>query len=207
MAEPTDPHPLGAPVPATQIPPAAVERAVQVLTHHFAHDEITEEDFEARLERVYAATSLAALGQVVADLPIVAPGGASSPMRPQGPPPERIMAVLSGQERKVTGVVARELSVRARLGYVELDLTEAAFEPGITTIDVRPFMGYVQIRLPSGLRVESAGRALFGFFAVNGAHTREAEASATVVRLTGRAVFGYAECHVAAPRRLKPGAE
>jgi hypothetical protein len=202
MPEPTDSHPPGARVPATQVPPAAVERVVQVLTHHFAHDEITEEDFETRLERVYAATSLVELRQVVADLPAIAPGGTSSPARAAEPSAERITALLSGQERKITGVVPRELNVRARLGYVALDLTQATFEPGVTTIDVRPFMGYVQIRLPSGLRVESEGRALFGFFAVKGA---EAAETGQVVRLTGRATFGFAAGHVGVARRLKPG--
>jgi hypothetical protein len=35
--------------------------------------------------------------------------------------------------------------LRARLGYVELDLTQATFEPGVTTIDVSALMGYGQI--------------------------------------------------------------
>jgi predicted membrane protein len=73
---------------------------------------------------------------------------------------------------------------------VELDLTEATFEPGVTTIDVRAFMGYVQIRFPAGVRVESAGRALFGYFAIKGGAPGNAP---SVVRITGRAALGFAE--------------
>ena len=83
----------------------------------------------------------------------------------------------------------RELTLKSRLGYVELDLRDATFAPGVTTIDVRSFMGYVEIRLPVGVRVESHGRALFGYFAVKGLD----EDSESIVRITGRAVFGYAE--------------
>jgi len=100
-----------------------------------------------------------------------------------------IRAILSGQERKLAGLVPRELKLKSRMGYVELDLRDATFAPGITTIDVRSFMGYVEIRLPAGLRVENHGQALFGYFAVKGLD----EDAERVVRITGRAVFGYAE--------------
>jgi hypothetical protein len=33
---------------AASVPPAVVERVVETLTHHFAHDELTEADLEAR---------------------------------------------------------------------------------------------------------------------------------------------------------------
>ena len=61
------------------------------------------------------------------------------------------------------------------LGYVELDLTRATFAPGLTTIDVRAFMGYVQIRFPPGVRVESEGHAVFGFFALKGGESSAGE--------------------------------
>jgi hypothetical protein len=202
MPEPPDTPPSR--VPAASIPPAAVERVVETLTHHFAHDELTEADLEARLVRVYAATTLAELQAVVADLPAVIASGTARAVRAQEPPGHQISALFSGQERRIAGVVPRDLRVRARLGYVELDLTQATFEPGVTTIDVRSLMGYVQIRLPAGVRVECEGRALFGFFALKGGGASEAGDSASAVRLTGRALLGFAECYTGAPR-LKPG--
>jgi hypothetical protein len=54
---------------------------------------------------------------------------------------------------------------------------------------VRSFIGYVEIRLPEGIRVENHGSALFGYFAVRGLD----EDSDSIVRITGRAVCGYAE--------------
>lgn len=170
------------------LPSAARERVVERLTHLYATDELSETVFEAHLQRVYAATSSQELDAIVASLP--------------APPPAQdtlaIGALFSGQERKVVTVVPRELSLRARLGYVELDLTEATFEPGVTTIDARAFLGYVQIRFPAGVRVENAGRTLFGLFALKGAAPASAgdAPAASVVRVTGRAVLGFAEAIV-----------
>ena len=104
-------------------------------------------------------------------------------------------ATFSGQERKLAGVVPRNLKLRVRLGYVELDLTQATFGPGVTTIDVGAFMGYVQIRFPAGVRVETSGRALFGYFAIKGA-VSDAPA---IVKITGRARFGFVEAMLPPP--------
>jgi hypothetical protein len=108
----------------------------------------------------------------------------------------RILGLFSGQERKLDGEVPREMTLRARIGYVELDLSEARFQPGITTIDVDAIMGYVQIRFPPGVRVESDGHAVFGFFAFKAGGLPEAATASDeqpVVRVTGGAFLGFAE--------------
>jgi hypothetical protein len=183
------------------VPPAAQERVVQILTRHFTKDLLSEAELESRLERVYAATTSGELEAVIADLP-PAPASESASV-PPAPSPLHINALFSGQERKQGGVVPRQVQLRARLGYVELDLTRATFEPGLTIIDVRAFMGYVQIRFPPGVRVESEGRALFGFFALKGGGSAAGDAGAeSVVRVTGRAMFGFAECFTRTGRHV-----
>ena len=189
---PGDPAPL--PVPDAR------ERVVAALTRAFAEDRISSDELESRLERVYHATSGVELDAILADLPrsleeptALVPADASE---------TRVAALMSAVERQWTGVVPRRLEIRGRLGYVELDLTGATFEPGVTVIDVRAFCGYVQLRLPAGVRVESHGRAIAGFFSLKGAGRTDA-ADAPVVRVTGRAMFGFVEGHVAgqgAPR-------
>lgn len=42
---------------------------VEVLTRHFANDDLTEAELEARFQRVYAATSPHELDAIIADLP------------------------------------------------------------------------------------------------------------------------------------------
>jgi DUF1707 SHOCT-like domain len=173
----TLPSPFSEPVPA-----AERERVIEALTRHFAADDLTEAQLETRLQAVHAATTRRELETILADLP------------PLGLADEAadVLATLSGQERKLAGVVPRHLRVRARLGYVELDLTAARFEPGVTTIDVRSFAGYVEIRFPAGVRVETNGRAFLGYFALKGA-TGDAP---VVVHVTGRASLGYVEAVV-----------
>jgi len=164
------------------LPSAARERVIAILTDHFANDDLTEAQLEARFQAVYAATTSRELDAIIADLPALGAHETSD-----------VTATFSGQERKLAGVVPRGLKLRARLGYVELDLTQATFEPGVTTIDARAFMGYVQIRFPAGVRVEMAGRALFGYFAIKGA-VGDAPA---IVRITGHARFGFVEAFLA----------
>jgi hypothetical protein len=180
--------------------PAARDRVVDALTRYFATDQITEAEFEARLDRVYGATTEAELATIIADLPASVRSAAAPAVRDGLGAGQRITALFSGIERKVTGIVPGELRVRARLGYIELDLTGATFAPGLTAIDVRALMGYVQIRLPPGVRVESHGRALFGFFTAKGAQAPGAVQSKRVVRITGRATFGFAEATQASSR-------
>jgi len=187
-------------LPAAPVEPEARERVVELLTRHFADDRLSAEELEARLERVYRASSIAQLEALTADLP-----AAAALVPPGNLPAQRIAALLSGQEQRVTGVVPRRLEVRSRLGYVELDLTRASFEPGLTEIDVRAFMGYVQIRLPAGVRVECLGRAVAGYFSLRGRAAASADAPSTV-RITGRATFGFAECLVRSGARKLPDA-
>jgi len=177
------------PIPEPQLP-AARERVVEALTQHFANDSLSETELENRLQSVYAVTTTRELDALLADLPAL-PGTETLPARPD----TDIKALFSGQERKLAGPVPHGLRLRARLGYVELDLTQATFEPGVTTIDVGAFMGYVQIRFPHGVRVESAGRALFGYFAIKGAVTN----APSIVRIVGRARFGFVEAYLPGP--------
>jgi len=171
------------------IPPASVERVVNELTRRYARDEITEADLENRLERVYASKTLAELESVVSDL--VTHQAESTAII--APPSDRVAAFLSGQERALTGLIPARLDVRARMGYVELDLTRATFGSGTTTIDVRVLMGYVQVRLPPGVQVDHRGRAFLGFFSHKGRGSSRDDDSAPQVRITGRVLMGFAE--------------
>lgn len=198
MADSGDPQSAGVPAPA--IPSAERERIIDTLTRHFAEDQLSEADLEARLDRVYGAVTLEELRAVVADLPELPGEGGRSPVpaATAGPgslagPPRRITSLLSGHEQSFTGTMPRRLTVRARLGYVELDLRRAIFEPGLNEIDVRAFMGYVQLLLPGNVRVESDGHGLFGNFTIRGSGSGEAD-DLRVVRITGRALFGFADC-------------
>jgi hypothetical protein len=195
---------MGAPderLSTISIDTAARERVARALSHYFAEDHVGTDELETRLARVNAATTAAELDAVVADLPATA-AEATAALEPRDVPAERISALFSGQEQRITGEVPRRLEVRGRLGYVELDLTHATFAPGLTEIDVRAFMGYVEIRLPAGVRVENRGRALFGYFSLKGRGAPDQ--APAVLRISGRATFGYAELFVSRDQKALP---
>jgi len=107
-----------------------------------------------------------------------------------------ISEIFSGHETRMVGVVPSKLRLRVQLGYIELDLTDATFEPGVTTIEIDAFMGYVQVRFPPGVHVESRGHALIGFFSFKGDDAVPPDGAAgarAIVRVTGRVGFGFAE--------------
>jgi Domain of unknown function (DUF1707) len=172
----------------------ARDRIVNLLATQFANDQITEAELEARLARVYQAATEPELHAILADLPPVpAPTDTAAVDRETG---RRIDALFSGQERRLAGLVPSDLRLRARLGYVELDLTDATFAAGVTTIEARSFLGYVEICFPAGVRVESHGGALFGFFSHKGTSAPMTNDAAPVVRIVGRATFGFVESRI-----------
>lgn len=204
---PDHPGPVSPLQPPEGVLASARTRAVELLTRGFADDRLSESELESMLDRAYAARTMEELNVVVSALAPEEPsapgsssgtamavrGGAAGALAQR----RRISAFLSGQSLRLTGALPTELQVRSRLGHVELDLTGATFQPGVTEIDVRAVMGYVEIDLPPTVRVESEARAILGYFAMRG----EGEGgSDSIVRITGRAVMGYAECFVARRR-------
>ncbi len=187
---------LSSPLTVATPTPAARERAVELLTRNYAADQLTEAELQARLDRVYQAGTLAELQALIADLPAEVESAA---------PEQRILATFSGQEQRLTGPLPRYLELRARFGYVELDLTHTTPQPGTTDIDVHSFAGYVEIRLPPGVRVESTGRALLGYFALKGGSEGAGTAGEPLIRIRGRAVLGYAECYRSTGKPGLPG--
>ncbi len=74
----------GPPAPA-RLDSATRERAVEVLTHGFAEDRLTEAELEERLDGVYRATTRAEVDALLAGLS--APVGSRSPVAPASRPP------------------------------------------------------------------------------------------------------------------------
>jgi len=189
--------PPDSPAAPESLSPAARDRVVERLKELFAQDELDLAAFESKLERTFAARTSHDLEALIATLPAL-PALASAANAP-ALAPTIISGIVSGHKRAITSTVPRQLRVQAMLGYVELDLTGAVFAAGLTTIDARAFLGYVEIRLPAGVRVENEGRSLFGYFSVDGPPPAVTAGAADerVVRIVGRALFGYAESSIA----------
>ncbi len=167
------------------------ELVVQRLSEHFAADRLSLDELEHRLERVYQARSATELAAITADLPV--PVSLPAAHDGRGDVTQRIRAALGNVERRGEMVVPARLELRAILGNIELDLTEASFGP-VTEIAIRSVLGNIEITLPPGVRVENDGNGVLGSFECRVARgAMPMVGTAPIVRLTGRCILGNVE--------------
>ena len=197
----------GKPVSESSLPApnldAARERAVERLSTHYARDQLTLDELESRLERVYAARTTEALNAVFAGLPAIATPGApgTTVAAIKRPRSRTYLAVMSGVVRRGAWVVPKRISALAFMGGVELDLREAILDPRVTEISVLAVMGGVVVTVPPNVRLESDGFAFMGGFEDQLKQPASGDPNAPVVRLTGFAFMGGVEVRV-----MEPGA-
>lgn len=188
---------------------AALERSrddiLERLGVHFAHDALTMDELEQRLELAFRATNTAALQELVADLPAL-----RSQLPSSGHPnvthdmsivPTRsvLAAVMGGNVRKGSWVVPRHLKIVAVMGGAELDLRQAVLGAGVTEIEIVAVMGGVDIIVPPGVRVESMGFAFMGGFDTSAGDAGAGHPDQPVLRLSGFAFMGGVETRTKAP--------
>lgn len=188
------------PLPAPSLD-SVRERVVERLSTHYARDQLTLEDLESRLERVYAARTMDAVESVLAGLPALAPAAAPSTAvadvkRPRS---RTYMAVMSGVVRRGAWMVPKRIRAVAFMGGVELDLREAILDPRLTEIKVLAVMGGVVVTVPPNVRLESDGFAFMGGFEDQLKAPASGDPDAPVVKLTGFALMGGVEVRVLEP--------
>ncbi len=174
----------------------AREGAIARLSTAFAHDVLSLEEFERRTTAAYRAKSSNELEHLLADLPVPRASG-GDPVVAFQPIAPRIAAVFANVERGGVVIVPARLEIRALFGNVELDLSEARFEPGVTEISIRSMFGNVEIRLPRGAQVENHGSAMLGSFTSH--RSGSMEPSAVRILVTGRAVLANVELTAGRP--------
>ena len=131
----------------------ARESAIRILTDAYAYDAITEVEFERRLGRLSAADSEAAVGAIVADLPVMCAAG-ERPSRWILPTPRpEIVGFMSEIRRNGPWVVPEHLSIRAMMCDMKIDLRSAVI-PTPCTIDVTAVMANVSLLVSPGRTVE-----------------------------------------------------
>lgn len=150
--------------PALVLLREARERVLEALSVAFRRDEIGLDEFEARVDRAFAARTPDELGGLIHDLsnalaalprpgPVATSAGdaaheisapAALVVRSAAKPPTT-MALFSSIER--TGPLSIESGARvlAVFGNLELDLRDVAFPDGVTELYVRAVLGNVEI--------------------------------------------------------------
>jgi Cell wall-active antibiotics response 4TMS YvqF/Domain of unknown function (DUF1707) len=144
------------------------ERAIQHLSDSFVADTITVEEFEDRLARVHAASTLADVDAQVTDLAPLPAGATSTALAPLSVNPalavatKRIRTVLGNVERRGGWAVPTRLDVSATFGNVELDFRGAQFTAAVTELNARVVFGNLEIIVPPQLAVDCEGSSVLG---------------------------------------------
>ena len=168
------------------------EKAIAVLSRHFADDTLSLEELERRIERVYQAQTGVAVRDVTRDLPETA----GVPVSHAGGVPEvynreddRIVSVMAQTVRRGPWHPARRLRVWSVMSETELDLTHAQLAPGVTEIHLTAVMTQVKIILPPGVRAVVQPGAFMAEVSEEIFDQPALGTGAPVVRITGPVVM------------------
>lgn len=193
----------------------AREQKITELSSHFANDDLTLEDLERRIERVYKAVSVAELDAITADLQSLSPQAAgvsgtrvsSSTSRAAGtyaPNSGRILSIMGESRRMGRWQVPQRLDVVSVMSDTRIDLTQAVMPSGIVDIDMRVVWAACKIVVPPGMRVINEMHAIMA-----SVHSKADDVAAgaggtfaPTIRLTGIALM--AEVKVVVRRREDP---
>jgi hypothetical protein len=143
--------------------PQVRERVINQLTQAFAHDLISVDELERRLEHVYQTQSVAEAEAVVLDLraaeatgSLPAPNSDEPRQSAEALPAvgkDRLTAIMSSNSRRGAWTVPPHLEARAIFADLTLDLTQAVLPGEIIDIHVRLFGANLEIIVPPRLRV------------------------------------------------------
>jgi hypothetical protein len=207
--------------PLPPVSPRAREEKINELSRLFANDDLTLEDLEQRIERVYKASTGAELEAITADLRMLptpatargaralarAGGQSAGAVVPSSVDvaPSRLLAIMSTTRRLGRWSVPRELDVLALMSDTRLDLTAAALPEGVVTLHVNAIMASFRIIVPPGMRVINQMHSFMADVRSAADEVLPDETishDAPIIRLTGTACM--AEVKITVRRREDP---
>jgi hypothetical protein len=203
------------------------ELTIQLLTDHFAQDNLSVEELERRIALVFRATSVPALRDLTSDLvsqapeaeparkggrrgrggkkdAIAAPGDAPLP-EAFAPESDRIVSVMAQTRRRGVWQLPRHLDLWSVMSETHLDLTEARLSPGVTEIHLRAVMATVKVIVPPGVRVVVQPSAFMAEVSDEVLSQPPVGSQAPVVRITGPVFMAELKVRVRT-RELQSGA-
>lgn len=184
----------------------AREVKISELSTFFANDDLSIEDLERRIERVYKASSVAELDAITADLasaPTALGGDAHAGVARAGRSASlpasydegssRLLSLMSSTRRVGRWAVPPRLDVVAVMSDTKIDMRQATLSAGVTTVELRSLMASVRIVVPPHVRVVNEIHAVMASVVVRVddglARDEAAMRGAPIVRLTGYALM------------------
>lgn len=182
------------------------ERTVELLSRHFAHDALSLDELERRVEQAYRARSPAELHDLTRDLPerVAEPVTGTPALVPEAFTPERdrIVSIMTETKRRGTWRPARQTDLWSIMSDTRLDLADAVLGPGVTEIDISAIMASVRIIVPPGVRVVVQTDAFMSTISDEALEPPHVGSGAPVIRLTGFAVMSDIKVRVRLRERL-----
>lgn len=170
------------------------DQILEDLSHLYAQDKISVEDYERRVSAVVSAPSDADAKMVNFD--ILAPGRYESPTSrghstssvPERPGSTRdVVAIFSGTTLKGWFKAPELINAAAIFGGAEIDLRDAEIPESGITIEVAAIFGGVDIFLPDWVHVDIEGVPIFGDIS----RPRESgDPRGPLIKIRGSAIFG-----------------
>jgi Domain of unknown function (DUF1707) len=145
--------------PAIRASDAEREQAVALLQAHAVDGRLTLEEFAVRIDEAYAARTRDELDVLRRDLPETPGSGAAVPKRKAT---RRLVAVLSGLDRRGRWRLGSDTLAVAFLGGIDLDLRDAEIEAAESQLTLYTVLGGADIKVPEGVDLEVGGFSLLG---------------------------------------------
>jgi hypothetical protein len=168
------------------------EKTIELLSQHFAHDNLSLDELERRMEEVYRAASVPALRELTKDLPTDSSEAQEKRAwrsRTFVPEQDRIVSIMAETTRRAVGRTPQRLDVLCIMSDTKLDLTEAQLGQGVTEIHLRAIMASVRIIVPPGVRVVIQPSGFMSSVTDDMADQPPVGSGAPVIRITGRLIM------------------
>ena len=187
------------------------DRTIELLSEHFAQDNLSLDQLEQRIDLAYQASSIPALRELTKDLQTDAGAVVARPAAPLpevfAPERDRIVSIMANTKRRGTWQPPRHLDVWSVMSETLLDLTEARLLAGVTEIHLRAIMASVKVIVPPGVRVVVQPSAFMAEVNDEALDAPPVGSQAPVVRITGPVFMAELKVVVRHRERLSSGDE
>jgi len=179
--------------------------AIRLLCQAQAHDQLTVEAFESRLDRVRTAPNEATLAAILADLDeLTFPPAVTGPHYPvpadhTGVAPVspaeylRLSSVFGSTTRAGSWTVPLNLDAKILLGEMTIDLRDAVFGADLVDIHIDVKLGSFTLIVPAGTQVENEVEETLSSSTHSTRSARGAAPNGLLIRLSGTALLGSVE--------------
>jgi hypothetical protein len=193
----------------------AREQKISELSQHFANDDLSLDELERRIERVYRAGNVLELDEITADLQATTQSGSAQLQSERtgsrnvaplfAPNSARMLAIMGETKRTGRWLVPQRLDMLSLMSDTKLDLTQAVVGPGVTEFHVRAVWTALKIVVPPGMRVINEMHAIMASV-TSKAHEMDPPGAkrvgGPVIRLTGTALMAEVKVVVRTVERV-----